>query len=347
MDYILPAYHDPLFSIIIIIVISLVISVVTYGWDIHKQNKNEDDLIKFLDKFDGLDCNLNDTAMIYQTNMIQPLSLLSKAFETSGEYHKAINIYLYLIKNVTDDKIKIEIMERLGKTYLHAGFLERSQSIYLQILKTRPRNINILYDLGVVYEIMHEYKKAQETLLPLSILEEDTTLLENFWNFLSISNNKTISSIDKLEKFKILLYKEANLYRDIFTCMLNIDTKEAWNIFDIDRVDEVIDILWYLSNTQLDLDIISTNKSLQTIFYLKGYVQDTEIESGIFNIDLLAVAKKNGFIDTELRFSYLCNKCKQNFPVSFRRCPNCMSILSVKVETKIAPKELQRDYSLL
>ena len=347
MDNILPAYHDPLFSIIIIILISLVISVVTYGWDIHKQSRDDDDLMKFLDRFDGLDCNLTNTSMVYQSNMLQPLSLLSKAFDTSGEYHKAINIYLYLIKNVTDDKIKIEIMERLGKTYLHAGFLERSQSIYLQILKTKPRNINILYDLGVVYEIMHNYKKAKETLLPLSILEEDTTLLSNFWDFLSITNNREISKIEKIKKFKILLYNEPKLYRDVFSCMLNIDTKEAWNIFDIDRVEEVIDILWYLSNTQLDLDIISTNKSLRTIYYLKGYVEDTEIKSGIFNIDLLAVAKKSNFIDTELRFSYLCDKCKQNFPVSFRRCPNCMSILSIKVETKIAPKELQRDYSLL
>jgi len=347
LEYILPAYHDPLFSIIIIIVISLVISVVTYGWDIHKQNRDDDDLMKFLDKFDGLDCNLNETSMVYQPSIFAPLSLLSKAFETSGEYHKAINIYLYLIKNVTDDKTKIEIMERLGKTYLHAGFLERSQSIYLQILKTKPRNIEILYDLGVVYEIMHDYKKAKETLMPLSILKEDIILLSNYWDFLSISNSKSILNIDKLERFKTVLSKEPKLYRDVFNCMLHINIKEAWNIFDKDRVDEVIDILWYLSNTQLDLDIISTNKSLQTIYYLKGYVEDIETKSGIFNIDLLAIAKQSGFVDTELRFSYLCDKCKQNFPVSFRRCPSCMSILSIKVETKIAPKELQRDYSLL
>ncbi len=74
--------------------------------------------------------------------MLKPLTLLAKAFENAGEYHKAISIYLYLIKNISHDSGKIELMERLGNTYLHAGFLERAQSIYTEILRKKPRNMH-------------------------------------------------------------------------------------------------------------------------------------------------------------------------------------------------------------
>ncbi len=347
MEHILPAYDDPLFSIILIIVISLIIALVTYGWGLYKQQKEEGNLLKFLEKFDSSECALDTTDMIFEPNMFKPLTLLAKAFENAGEYHKAISIYLYLIKNTSHDSGKIELMERLGNTYLHAGFLERSQTIYTEILRKRPRNVKVLYELGIVYEIMQKYDKAKEVLGPLNILGEETKSLEKFLDFSELLANKTLPIQSKVATLKKILKEEPSLYRQIVTALLQLDTKSAWEVIDPERIKELLDVLWFLPNSQLDLDIIASNEQLQTLYYAKGYLQEPTIHSGIFSLDMLATAKQNGFEEGDLLFSYLCQKCKQSFPVSFKRCPNCMAINSVKVEEKIAKSSPKTDYSLL
>jgi len=347
MEQILPAYNDPLFSILLIVVIALIISVMTYAWGIYKQQKEEGNLLKFLEKFDSAECALDTDDMPFEPHMFKPLTLLAKAFENSGEYHKAINIYLYIIKNISDELAKMELMERLGNTYLHAGFLERARSIYTEILRKRPRNVKVLYELGVVYEMMHNYEKAQEIIEPLKTLNEETHTLGKFLELSALTSDKALSTEEKTVQLKKILKEEPKLYRQIVDTLLKLDTAAAWQIIDPERIKEVIDILWFLPNSQLDLDIITSNKTLSTLYYAKGYLQKPTRESGIFAVDMLATAKENGFEEGDLLFSYLCRKCKQSFPVSFKRCPNCMAINSVEVEEEIAKASPKTDYSLL
>lgn len=323
------------------------VAIVTYGWGLHKQQREEGNLLKFLEKFDTSECALDIKEMHFEPNMLKPLTLLAKAFENSGEYHKSISIYLYLLKHISHDSGQLELMERLGNTYLHAGFLERSMSIYTEVLRKKPRNVKVLYELGIVYEMMHQYDKAREMIEPLRMLGEETRSLEKFLDFSELHADKTLSIPDKVAKFRQLLEEEPSLYRQIVTVLLQLDTKSAWEIIDPARIKELLDILWLLPNSQLDLDIISSNKQLRTLYYAKGYLQEPVAESGVFSLDILASAKQNGFEEGDLIFSYLCQKCKQSFPVSFKRCPNCMAINSVKVEEKIAKTSPKTDYSLL
>ena len=347
MEHILPAYDDPLFSILLIIVIALIIALVTYGWGLYRQQKEEGNLLKFLEKFDSSECALDTTEMPFEPNMLKPLTLLAKAFENTGEYHKAINIYLYLIKHMDQEQGEIELMERLGNTYLHAGFLERSRSIYLEILRRRPRNITVLYELGMVYEAMQRYDKAKEIIEPLKVLGEDTQSLERFFDFSQLISSKTVQAEEKVVKIKEILKKQPSLYRQIVSALLQLDTKSAWEIIDPSRIKELIDILWFLPNSQLDLDIIASNDTLHTLYYAKGHLQKPLAKSDIFSLDMLAIARKGGFEEGDLLFSYLCKKCKQSFPVSFTRCPHCMAINSVQVEEKIAKSSPKTNYSLL
>ena len=347
MEYILPAYDDPLFSILLIIIIALIIALVTYGWGLYRQQKEEGNLLKFLEKFDSSECALNTSDMPFEENMLTPLTLLAKAFENTGEYPKSINIYLYLIKHIDIESGEIELMERLGNTYLHAGFLERSKSIYLEILRRTPRNVKVLYELGIVYESMQRYDKAKEILEPLKVLGENTSALERFFDFAQLISSKTVDAEEKVVQIKNIFKKQPDLYRQIVSALLQLDTKSAWEIIDPERIKELIDILWYLPNSQLDLDIISSNEKLHTLYYAKGYLQKPMIRSGIFSLDMLATARKGGFEEGDLIFSYLCKKCKQSFPVSFVRCPNCMAINSVQIEEKIAKSIPKTDYSLL
>jgi len=347
LEHILPAYDDPLFSILLIIVIALIIALVTYGWGLYRQQKEEGNLLKFLEKFDSSECALDTTDMPFEPNMLKPLTLLAKAFENTGEYHKSINIYLYLIKHIRQDQGELELMERLGNTYFHAGFLERSRTIYLEILRRTPRNIKVLYELGMVYEGMQRYDKAKEIIEPLNVLGEDTQSLERFFDFSALIASKSIDIEDKITKIKEIFKKEPSLYRQIVNALLQIDTESAWETIDPTRIKEVIDILWFLPNSQLDLDIIASNDTLHTLYYAKGYIQKPLANSDIFSLDMLATARQGGFEEGDLLFSYLCKKCKQSFPVSFTRCPNCMSINSVQVEEKIAKSIPKTNYSLL
>ena len=347
LEHILPAYDDPLFSILLIVVISLIIALVTHGWGLYKQQKEEGNLLKFLEKFDSSECALDTSTMPFEANMLKPLTLLAQAFENTGEYHKAINIYLYLIKHISHELGESELMERLGNTYLHAGFLERSKSIYTEILRKKPRNVQVLYELSIVYETMHRYDKAREVLGPLNALGENTSTLEKFLDFSELLANKTMPIEDKIQRLKDVLKKQPSLYRHVITALLQLDTKSAWQSIDTERIKELIDVLWFLPNSQLDLDIIASDKQLQTLYYAKGYLQEPMAQSGIFSLDMLATAKQSGFKDGDLLFSYLCQKCKQSFPVSFKRCPKCMAINSVKVEEQIGKSSPQTDYSLL
>lgn len=350
MEHILPAYDDPLFSILLIVTLGLIIAVSTYGWGMYRQQKEKGNLLKFLDKFDSSECALDTNEMPFEIHMLKPLTLLAKAFENAGEFHKAISIYLYLIKNISDESGKSELMERLGSTYLHAGFLERSRSIYTDILRKKPRNVKVLYQLGIVYEMMHKYKKAQEILQPLDLLNEDTYVLKMFLDLLQIQANKSSSTEHKIIRLKHILNEEPKLYREVISALLRLDIKEAWEVIDPTRIKEILDILWFLPNSQLDLDIIQANNELRTLYYAKGYLQKPSSkpwESGIFALDLLATARQHGNDEGELYFSYLCKKCKQSFPMSFKRCPNCMSIHSVEVEENIGKASPKTDYSLL
>jgi len=347
LEQLLPAYDDPLFSIILIIVIALLVTVMTYAWGAYKTQKEEGNLLKFLEKFDTSECALDTSDMPFESNMFKPLTLLAKAFDNTGEYHKSINIYLYLIKHIDEEAGELALMERLGNTYLHAGFLERSKSIYLEILRRRPRNVKVLYALGVVYEAMHLYDKAKEVIEPLKLLGEETKELEVFFDFAQLKALKNIPTEEKMTRIKEMLEKEPTLYRQIVALLLQLDTLSAWEIIDPERLKELIDILWFLPNSQLDLDIIADNEKLHTLYYVKGYLQKPLAQSGIFSLDMLATAKQGGFDEGDLLFSYLCKKCKQSFPVSFTRCPNCMAINSVQVEEHIAKSNPQTDYSLL
>jgi len=348
LENFLPGYNDPLFSILLIVVIALIIAVATYGWGLYKQQKEQGNLLKFLDKFDSAECALDTADMPFEAHLLKPLSLLAKAFENSGEYHKSISIYLYLIKHLSNDQGKLELMERLGNTYLHAGFLERARSIYVELLRKKPRNVTVLYELGVVYEMMHQYDKAQEVIAPLEELGEDTYNLKKFLELLMITSSKNTSTEKKIKKLRQLLEDEPNLYRQIISVMLQLDTQIAWEAVDMARIDEILDIFWFLPNSQVDLDIITSHNALHTLYYSKGYLQKAPKENcGIFSLDMLATARKGGFEEGDLLFSYLCKKCKQSFPVSFKRCPNCMAINSVKVEEEIAKSSPKTNYSLL
>ena len=96
------------------------------------------------------------------------------------------------------------------------------------------------------------------------------------------------------------------------------------------------------------MDIIASDSRLASLYYARGDLQEAPKEpSGIFAIEMLCAARKSGFEEGDLHFSYLCTQCKRSFPVTFVRCPGCMALNTVKVEERLAPREPMRSDTLL
>ncbi len=343
----MPNFTDPLFSIFIIFLIGFFIALGAYFLEFYKKQKEHNSLLFFLEKFESNECSLDTKNLKYESNMLTPLSLLAKAFEKSGEYHRAISIYLFLIKNIPDELPKYELMEYLGNTYLNAGFLGRAESIYLDILSVHPRNKSVLYSLGVVYEMTHNFNSAKETLVPLETLGEDITKLKSFFEFESLIYDKQISKNEKI-KALIKLYKQyPNLYRLAINQLFKLDHLEAWKIYDHKKTVDIVDILWFLDKEKIDFNKIKNDDIAKEILFIKGYSDEIPAFSNRLNLNMLNLAKQNSYNEATLVFSYICSDCRVAFPTSFKRCPNCKAVNSIKVEDELGKTMQKSDNSLL
>ena len=349
MDNILPAYDDPLFSILVIITLILIVAVTSFVMGNIKEKNRRKTLKDFLQGFNRQEKKLEIEEIPFETTLVKPLSLLAQAFNNQGEYQKSINLNLYLIKNISNFFEKEKILEELGETYLKAGFLKRSESIFLEILHKHPRNIKALYSLGIVYELLHQYDKALQTITPLNILKQDTKSFEAHIKLMQLLQNKEMANNQKVEQLQQLLKLEQYAYRPIMKALFSLDLKVAWSNIQTDKIHFILDILWFLPSSNLNLDIISTNKILSAIYIAKGVIEPTKAipKSNIFAIDTIISAKKGGNDSVDLLFNYGCSKCKQHFPIGFERCPKCYAIDSIQIKETVAKKESQTGYSLL
>ncbi len=349
MDKILPSYSDPLFSILIIIILILIVALVSYFLGNYKEERERESLKNFLGTINVNNSILDIEKLPFETSLISPLSMVAKSFATNGEYQKAISIYLYLINNIQQFFQKEYLLKELGDTYLKAGFLRRAESIFLEILRKHPRNRDVLYSLEIIYELLNEYNRAKETLIPLEIMGDNIEKLRVNLELSAFLKSKTTSKKERVEKLIKFIKEEPFLYRRVIRELFKIDINSAWKNLDIDRIEVIIDILWLLPSSNLNFDIISSNEILKSIYTAKGilHIEDSLPNIGIFVIDTINSAQKGGSFNIDLNFSYSCSRCRDNFPISFDRCPRCYAVNSIILNTTITEKRAYMGYSLL
>ncbi len=349
MENILPTYNDPLFSILIVTVLVLVTAIVSNILGSYKRARQDKSLSSFVGRINIDAYGLEIDKIPFEEALIYPLSLLAKTLTSQGEYQKAINIYLYLIKNIKRFETKESILEDFGKSYLKGGFLKRSEEIFLEILHKHPRNKVALYNLEIVYELLNDYHKAMETLLPLEIMGERIKRLKAHLHLSLLLKDPKKTSQERLEMLQEYIKEEIYDYRRIIQEMFRQDANIAWYAVDMKRLDMILDILWFLPTSNLNFDIISRNKRLCAIYQAKGVLplQQEEQNIGIFAIDAIISARRGGYEEMDLSFVYGCKECKGEFPISFVRCPNCYAINSIQIKESIAKKRSQTGYSLL
>ena len=341
MDSFLPNYNDPIVSILLLLGIIFIVSVLSYAYSIWKQEQRAKELMGFLKNFDSKECTLDTENMQFDESMKKPLFLLAIAYQKSGEYSKAISLYLYLLKYTKDSSI----LNNLALAYFKAGFLKRALDIYLEIISKNPRNIEVLYQLEFIYEKLNDFENALDAIDVLEAQGESVDTLKVNLKYQEIS--KSFISID--EKFAQIakLVEEKQSYAPfLIRKLFKLNPKKAWNYYKDEYFDILIDILDKLKKENIDLDIISKNIQLEQLFYINGSVDSISKTSKNYVLNILSSSKKCGVNSGRLKFLYLCSKCKNSYPLPFIRCPNCHRVFSSQIEVSIGKKREKTDYSL-
>jgi len=229
---------------------------------------------------------------------------------------------------------------------MHAGFLERAKSTFLEILRSNPRNKRVLNNLMVVYERLQDFKRAKEVIEPLETLGEDVKDLKIYLQLKNILTDDRLDNEEKIEKV-VSLYKQTKKFdRIVFEYLLKNRPSIAWDMVQDANIEKLLDIFWYLPTSFLDYDKIKESAKLSAIYGARGDTKPT-LPIGWFLIDMLNHLRKTGFQDATLQFAYLCNSCKQQFPLPFERCPRCMALDSVVVEKVLSKVMNETGFNLL
>ncbi len=334
-------FRDPLFGIIIFFILVFMISISSYWWTKYSNKEKNKSLDKFLKDLKQTPSVAEMQNLISKGSLsIKSWMLLASLYAKNGDFEKSIEIYNELLK-VDDGNNTRELMFLLGRTYFKAGFLERAKQIFLNILKNNPRTPEALKYLLLVYEYMRDFDSAFEVLEPLDELEHDIELDAHYLRAMKLLSDHTIQDDAKVEQLIEIYKKDGDLTYLIFEYIFRTDPQFAWKNFDGCKGEKLIDILWSLDASKLDLDIISKNSFLKELYTARGDIKEVT-KSTIFELDVLINLEKRA--NATLSFEYICDGCKQVFPFSFSRCSSCHAIDTVRVDLLLVKDHYKNDF---
>jgi len=334
-------YRDPLFGIIVFLVLRIVITFVAYWFNRYKAKEDYRHLDKFLKQFNAIPSQ-DELKVLISSGDLSEKSwlLLAHSYVKNGNFDKSVEIYTELLKVGNKENYR-DTLFLLGKTYFKAGFLERAKQIFLEILKNNPRTPQALNYLLLVHEHMRDYTSALEVLEPLDELKKDITTQSAYLNALIILNDSQLQAQEKADKLLEIYHKNSELTYLVFEYVFRVNPALAWKNFDNSKADLLVDILWNIDEKDLNYDIIKNNGYLKELYTAKGYVNEVT-KSSVFEFDVLINLHQN--TNATLSFEYVCDSCKQIFPFGFNRCSSCHAIDTSRAELSLV-KDYHKDYS--
>ena len=345
MNSIFIEFRDPLFGIIIFFSLVFVIALFSYWWSRIKYKEESRHFDSFLDVFHTLPTEQELKSLMSSQAISEKSALvMAQTYYQNGDYEKCIEIYLILLELQKEPSEKKETLYLLGQTYFKAGFLERAQDIFLQILKQFPRTPKALHYLLIIYEKMHQFDKALEVLEPLEELGIDNKKDRIYLSAIGIIRSGEFGVEEKANKLVALYLEHRLLAYLIFDYLFRHAPALAWKNLDLKDCERMIDLLWNAPEAEANLDIISSNRYLRELFSAKGLAPLAQ-ESAVFEFDVLIKLNRADQSGATLQFDYLCSNCKQVYPFSFHRCPNCQQIDTVVTEALLTKDHFEADNS--
>jgi len=237
-------YRDPMFGILVLFAIIFVISFVNYWWGAYKSKEEKNDIAQFIKRFEIVsDEDAFKNLLKDHSIPIESLVLLAHTYSKSGDFEKAIGLYLLALERTKKREEKKYILSELGKTYFRAGFLRRSEDVFIESLR--------------LYEKLKEYDRAIEVLDSLEELGAKVTKQRDYLKALAIRYNYKLSDSKKLKELKKLLksakfllkklLKSAKfLDRMVFEFSLATSISLEKEIADSFEYKKLLDLLWHL-----------------------------------------------------------------------------------------------------
>lgn len=328
-------YRDPMVGLIILFSAIFLISFVNYWWGAYKSKEEKADIENFIKRFEIVsDEGEFKTLLKDKTIPLESLVLLAHGYGKSGDYEKAIGLYLLALDRTKKREEKEYILSELGKTYFNAGFLRRSCEVFLDSLKLHPRNEESLKYLSVSYEKLKEYDRAIEVLDSLEELGAKVDKQRYYLKGLSIKYDYKLNNKEKIEKLKSMLENAPFIQRKIFELWQITREEVDLELFETFEHKKLLDMLWMADTQWFD---ISTCKAplVQEISSAKGLIEPQCTNHTYFELEVLSNLRSVGYTKASLNFEYICEECKSSFPVHSHRCPNCQAIASASIEPVI------------
>lgn len=341
-------YRDPVFGLIIFFASILLIVFLSYIWGIFSKKADENNIEKFVLKFDK-----NSGLQSEHTNLLQNLDLdfqtyniLADTFAKSGYFEKAIGIYLICLKKVAQIGERQHVLNNLGKIYFKAGMLKKSADIFLEAIKLNSKNKYALRFLAVIYEKLLDFKREIEILDVLKEQGEDVEAEIEFVNINLILNDSNLKFDEKLAQIS----KFNNFFgtkRIILESCIKFK-EPIKHIKEFPKIDDCLDVIW-----NLDKDINPDNGEFSAIFSIKNkvYLDDKSIKFGefskFFELNAINCMQKCGFSNADLSFKFVCPSCKSSLPYHFYRCPVCHALNNCTIIPKLVEKHNEENHSFL
>lgn len=338
MDALFLEYRDPIFGIVIFFSIIFIIAFLNYWWGVFKNKEERYNIERFIKRFEVIANDTEYKKLLDEFSISsESLGLLAHSYSKSGEYEKAIGIYLIALKRVKSKEEKQYFLFELGKTYFKAGFLRRSSDVFTELLRFYPRHKEALKLLTVIYEQLKEYSRSLEVLDVLEELEVKVDSEKNFVKALRTLNDNSKTSRQKYDILCELLKEESIVGRLLF----EFSKKEGLRA-DLDEIDanSILDLLWESGN-----EILRESKNPLVLAVLAAKGEGEIGDKAPFEFEILANLKKIGYAKASLSFEYTCLSCKGTFPVHFYRCPACYTLKSPHISPSIIKSEYEKYYS--
>ena len=186
MDFFFVEYRDPMFGLLVLVALVLVVAVLHYAWRKLSSKSQKKGLEGFIKKFDIADEHKD--LLRASSLSLENLHFLAGIFTKSGEFEKAIQIYLIALEKIKDKGEQEAIFYDLAEVYFRAGFLQRSVEVLLNALNLRPRNEKALKLLKIVYLRLKRYDEVLQSLDALFELGCEVSKEREFINVIALKN---------------------------------------------------------------------------------------------------------------------------------------------------------------
>ncbi len=320
MDFFFVEYRDPIFGLIVLFATILLVALLSFFWGMHAKKREGKTIEKFVRKFEGKGAlDPEHTEFLANSKLgAETLCALASVFSKSGDFDKAVSVYLVALQKAANKGEREFLLTELGKVYLRAGFLERAKNVFLEALASGPRNPEALSHLIVIYERLRAFKDAFAALESLGAQGVDVKEWSAYVKALEISSSGE-SVKEKIAKLSALAEDFAPLSR--MGVELAINLGEEGIISNLN-----------LPPLSLCADLLGRSEALAARF-------DSNLNSD-FNLRLLSLARENG-LRAKLEFSYICGHCKGSYPLFFYRCPHCARLGGAKIVSNITEEKIE------